>query len=1034
ETATLIATGCNGTVKWSNTSVGTSITVSVAGTYTAVCETICGESSNSNPIVITTGNTPSAPVISTTKYSLCNGETATLSATGCAGTVKWSNTSTGTSITVSTAGTYTATCTNSCGESVNSNPIVITTGSTPSAPVISTTKNSLCNGETATLSATGCAGTVKWSNTSTGTSITVSTAGTYTATCTNSCGESGNSNPIVITTGSTPVAPVISTTKNSLCNGETATLSATGCAGTVKWSNTSTGTSITVSTAGTYTATCTNSCGESGNSNPIVITTGSTPVAPVISTTKNSLCNGETATLSATGCAGTVKWSNTSTGTSITVSTAGTYTATCTNSCGESVNSNPIVITTGSTPSAPIVVSDKTICCDGEKARLTASGCVGILSWNVSGGSGSVLEVTTSGTYTATCSNSCGSSSSSNAIIIRVGVSPTTPVITSTKTVLCGTETATLIATGCNGTVKWSNTSVGTSITVSVAGTYTAVCETICGESGNSNPIVITTGSTPVAPVISTTKNSLCNGEIATLSATGCAGTVKWSNTSTGTSITVSTSGTYTASCMNSCGESGNSNSVVITTGSSPAAPVISSNKNSLCNGETATLSATGCAGTVKWSNTSTGTSITVSTSGTYTASCMNSCGESGNSNSVVITTGSSPAAPVISSNKNSLCNGETATLSATGCAGTVKWSNTSTGTSITVSVAGTYTASCMNSCGESGNSNSVVITTGNSPAAPVISSNKNSLCNGETATLSATGCAGTVKWSNTSTGTSITVSTSGTYTATCTNSCGESVNSNPIVITTGSTPVAPVISTTKNSLCNGETATLSATGCAGTVKWNNTSTGTSITVSTAGTYTATCTNSCGESGNSNPIVITTGSTPVAPVISTTKNSLCNGETATLIATGCNGTVKWSNTSVGTSITVSTAGTYTASCMNSCGESGNSNPIVITTGSTPVAPVISTTKNSLCNGEIATLSATGCAGTVKWSNTSTGTSITVSTAGTYTAVCETICGESVNSNPIVITTGSTPSAPVISTTKNSLCNGETATLSATGCA
>ncbi|MER0442955.1 gliding motility-associated C-terminal domain-containing protein, partial [Emticicia sp. W12TSBA100-4] len=79
-------------------------------------------------------------------------------------------------------------------------------------------------------------------------------------------------------------------------------------------------------------------------------------------------------------------------------------------------------------------------------------------------------------------------------------------------------------------------------------------------------------------------------------------------------------------------------------------------------------------------------------------------------------------------------------------------------------------------------------------------------------------------------------------------------------------------------------TATLTATGCTGSLKWSTGSTSASIIVSTAGTYTATCINSCGESGASNVVVITTGSSPAAPVISTNRNSLCNAETATLTA------------------------------------------------------------------------------------------------------------------------------------------------------
>ncbi|WP_435355906.1 gliding motility-associated C-terminal domain-containing protein [Emticicia sp. SJ17W-69] len=1032
ESAILSATGCSGIIKWSTGATIASISVSTAGSYTAICSNSCGESGISNAVIISTGNSPATPVISTTKNSLCNNESAILSATGCSGIIKWSTGATTASISVSTAGSYTATCSNSCGESGISNAVIISTGNNPATPVISTTKNSLCNNESAILSATGCSGIIKWSTGATTASISVSTAGSYTATCSNSCGESGISNAVIISTGSIPATPVISTTKNSLCNNESAILSATGCSGSIKWSTGATTASISVSTAGSYTATCSNSCGESGISNAVIISTGNNPATPVISTTKNSLCNNESAILSATGCSGIIKWSTGATTASISVSTAGSYTATCSNSCGESGISNAVIISTGNNPATPVISTTKNSLCNNESAILSATGCSGIIKWST-GATTASISVSTAGSYTVTCSNSCGESGISNAVIISTGNNPATPVISTTKNSLCNNESAILSATGCSGIIKWSTGATTASISVSTAGSYTAICSNSCGESGISNAVIISTGSIPATPVISTTKNSLCNNESAILSATGCSGSIKWSTGATTASISVSTAGSYTATCSNSCGESGISNAVIISTGNSPATPVISTTKNSLCNNESAILSATGCSGIIKWSTGATTASISVSTAGSYTATCSNSCGESGISNAVIISTGNNPATPVISTTKNSLCNNESAILSATGCSGIIKWSTGATTASISVSTAGTYTAICSNSCGESGVSNAVIISTGNSPATPVISTTKNSLCNNESAILSATGCSGIIKWSTGATTASISVSTAGSYTATCSNSCGESGISNAVIISTGNSPATPVISTTKNSLCNNESAILSATGCSGIIKWSTGATIASISVSTAGSYTATCSNSCGESGISNAVIISTGNSPATPVISTTKNSLCNNESAILSATGCSGIIKWSTGATTASISVSTAGSYTATCSNSCGESGISNAVIISTGNSPATPVISTTKNSLCNNESAILSATGCSGIIKWSTGATTASISVSTAGSYTATCSNSCGESGISNAVIISTGNNPATPVISTTKNSLCNNESAILSATGC-
>jgi hypothetical protein len=407
------------------------------------------------------------------------------------------------------------------------------------------------------LTATNCTGIVKWSNNATGVSIKVTQAGDYAAVCQNSCGESPNSNIVKITIGGVPNAPLITTDKVTVCDTAKARLVAVGCNSTVEWSNGSTGNVIFVG-VGTYTAKCKNSCGTSLASNIIKIETGIVPTAPTISANKTSICGTEKAILTAIGCTGgTITWSGGGVGTIKEVG-AGTYTATCTTSCGISVNSNSITIVTGQALTAPTIVANKTSICGTDKATLTASGCVGgTITWS-SGGVGTTKEVT-AGTYTATCTNSCGTSDNSNSVTITTGQIPSAPTIVASKTSICGTDKATLTASGCTGgTITWSGgLGVGTSKEV-VAGTYTATCTTSCGTSGNSNSVSITTGQAPTTPIIAANKTSICITEKAILTATGCeGGTITWSNGGVGSTKEV-TAGTYTATCTTNCGTSGN--------------------------------------------------------------------------------------------------------------------------------------------------------------------------------------------------------------------------------------------------------------------------------------------------------------------------------------------------------------------------------------------------------------------------------------------------------------------------------------------
>ena len=382
---------------------------------------------------MTVGTAPSAPtILASSSTALCPGQSVTLTATNtCAGcTVNWSNGQTGSSISVNTAGNYTATYSNSCSTSSSSNGISVTVGTAPSAPTISAgSSTALCSGQSVTLTATNiCAGcTVNWSNGQTGSSISIDTAGSYTIMYSNSCGTSEPSNPIQVTIGTTPTVPIISASSSStLCPGQSVTLTVTNiCAGcTVNWSNGQTGSSIFVNSAGNYTAKYSNSCGISSSSNGISVTVATLPTVPTILASGNTtLCAGQSVTLSATNiCSGCiVQWSNGQTGSSISVNLGGSYTAVTNNTCGLSMPSNSILVSTGGTFSPNIQINNTCYLAtsSGSNYQWYLGGTA------IQGATGQFWTAQTNGYYTVSMLNTDGCLGTSDPVFVTACPSAT---------------------------------------------------------------------------------------------------------------------------------------------------------------------------------------------------------------------------------------------------------------------------------------------------------------------------------------------------------------------------------------------------------------------------------------------------------------------------------------------------------------------------------------------------------------------------------------------------------------------------------
>jgi len=932
--------------------------------------------------------------VTATPAKLCEGDTVTYTAVPSGGSgyqYSWSNGSHSNSIGITTDATYSVTVTDNLGCQVTASKQLTLY---PAAVASISGSMVLCNNGSTTLTANGGT-TYLWNTGSSQRTITVSQPGTYVTTVTTVYGCSASDSVVVV-----PFSAPIILGNNSFCSGGYTTLTATG-GDSYQWSTGATTASINVNTAGNYSVTASTSNGCSGSASVNVVQ--NQPVNVTI-TGNSVICNDIGTTLTATSGTG-YQWSSGETTQSINVNNPGSYSVTVTNANGCSGSSSQTV-----TMMESVVITGNTNICEGETAILSVSGA-GTYTWS-NGAHTSTITVGTPGNYTVTASlpNGCSSTASAE---VTVATAPTPTILGNTT--LCQGQSTTLNANG-GVSYSWSNGSTGNSISVSQSGVYAVTATNAEGCSATTN---VTLTVNPLPSVNISGNSSFCQGDNVSLTATG-ASSYAWNNSSSNASITVNNAGTYTVTGTdaNGCISTATKTVSVNPTYNIPLT-------HSMCEGESYNFY---------------GQNITAAGTYTHTLQTVNGCDSV---LTLVVTLEALP--PTAITGNTTICEGETATLTANGGV-SYSWSNGSTNNSISVSQSGLYTVTATNAEGCSAPAD-VTVTV--NPLPNVNITGNNSFCQGDNVSLTATG-ASSYAWNNSSSNASITVNNAGTYTVTgtdangCSSTATKTVSVNPIyniplthsmcegesynfygqnitaagtythtlqtvngcdsvltlVVTLEALP--PTAITGNTTICEGETATLTANGGV-SYSWSNGSTNNSISVSQSGVYTVTATNA---EGCSAPANVTVTVNPLPSVNISGNSSFCQGDNVTLTATGAN-TYVWSNTSTNAAITVSNAGTYTVTGMDANGCSNNTTKTVSMNPTYNVALA-----HSMCEGE---------------SYNFYGQNITA--AGTYTHTLQTVNGcDSVLT--LVVTLKALP--PTVITGNTTICEGETVTLTANG--
>jgi len=809
------------------------------------------------------------------------------------------------------AGAYSCTVTdvNSCTATTSAS--VVEPSSLIANAVLSSSIN--CNGGSGIVTINASGGTPTYSGTGTFTVV----AGTYTYAVTdaNGCVKTTTIN----VTQPAPLTITVSSSSSSICVGATASLTATG-ASTYTWNPGSlTGNTVTVSPTATtiYTATGTTSLGCVDSKTISLIVNANPTVTAVASS--SVICSGATTTLTGSGAL-TYTWNPGALSGSVAVvspSATTNYILIGINASG-CTNTKTISVTVNSNPTVSIVASPTAICV-GSTATLTATGANSYV-WNTTETT-AIIEVAPSVStgYTVTGTNAAGCI---NTQIISLTVNPLpTLSLTASPSSICAGATSTLTASGAN-TYSWSTGSALATIFESPSATtiYTVTGTDAVG-CVNTETVNLIVNTLPTL-TISTSSNSVCVGNSATLTATG-ATTYSWSSGATTSSEVVSPTATtlYTVFAMDAVGCM-NSDTVRIYANTLPNI-LTNVNTNTVCLGGVVVFSNLGANTFTLTPSALTGSLVNVpmNTVGvtiyTITGTASSGCT---NTNTVSITTYALPSVS-ISPSSSTICAGQSVVLNATG-ANTYTWSGSgSVSNSITdfpsANTIYSVTGTDMNGCS---NSASASVNVSNTPTISVNTPSTN-VCMGYTMTISASGASNYV-WSTGATTNSINVQPFFSTTYSVVGSNGGTCTDTVIIALTV-LPLPSVSASASNTLvCSGQMVNLSATGTATAYAWNPGTligAGQTVQVTAPITYTAYGQGANGCAFFSTVFIDIQSGSAVTPI--TTPSVICVGDSAILSVMG--GSVPtWSsnvvpNVNVVAPLTATTY-TYGAVDINGC--------------------------------------------------------------------------------------------------------------------
>ncbi len=880
ETAELTAGEGFSSYRWSTGETGPAASVTAAGTYTVTVTTADGCETTASADVL--AYAAPAPAIDGLDY-FCEGGFTTLDA-GVFSSYRWQDGRETRRIRVEEAGTYTVEVTNAEGCAAD---VALDVRETPNpAPVIEG-DTAFCGGASTLLSVPGEFAAVAWSTGATGPELTVGTAGDYAVTVTDALGCSGQD---VVRVDTIPIPRPIITGDRGICPGSEAILRLGGNFETFVWSTGGTGPTLTVGTPGTYyvTVTVAENC-EAIDSVEVMSFDAPTPSI----TGPEYFCEGETVVLDA-GVHSRYLWDDGEETRTITVDEPGTYSVVVNNENGcpevatKTLREIPLP--------EPVIMGDATIC-SGSSTILDAG--LGYASYRWSGGEQSRgLSVSLPGTYEVVVTDSLGCSGQAG---FTVDTLPTPRPRIEGPDQLCIGDSIFLDAGAGYSIYRWSTGASQPVIRVRTGGTYALTVTNEVGCSAQTARQV-----TAVDRELPALRDdySLCSGDSLVLDPGDQFLDYRWSDNSTGSSLTVAAGGEYrvTVTDRNGCVNEG-----VTTVQEFTVEPPVIQGQSEFCSGQQVSLFVGGGYARFRWSTQDTTSMITIRRGGAYAVTVADRNGCAAETTRTIL----EKESPLIGiEGVPAFCEGDSTVLSVAGGYPVYTWSDGRITPRITVTEPGFYgiVVRADNGC----ITRDEIEVVENGAPLPAIGATLD-YCPEDFALLDAGPGFSTYRWSTGETAQVLEVAEPGIYSVTVTDDIGCTGSAQTIVRQL--TPPNPAIQT-RQFLCEGTTTTLRADANFESFRWSTGDTTLTIEVARPGEYVVTVTDDRGCSA-AKTIELAEVAAPQFEVSG--PRHFCSGEAITLGVEAIFPEIVWSTGSTRRSTTVQSPGTYSVTVTNSAG-------------------------------------------------------------------------------------------------------------------
>ncbi len=654
------------------------------------------------------------------------------------------------------------------------------------------------------------------------------------------------------------------------------------------------------------------------------------------------------------------------------------------------------------------------------------------------------------------------------------------------------------------------------------------VVTTVGGCTDTSNTVSITINPDAVGGTTSIDIDPICEGESAVVSLSGESGTIQWqesfaggafNNFGTGANAeTVSPTFAQNPAVFRAILTSGSctdtSSTVSLTINESAIGGTVTPTGISICHGDSLDLTLNGLRGVIQWQRSLAGgpftdfstpdTTITVSPTGSdspalYRAIVIHNglCADTSDTASILI---DQPLGGLTSISTAQVCDGESATLSLTGQFGFIQWqenlngggwTNFSTNTTteivtpnVSESIAEYRVVASIGACTDTSNVSQLQIDT--AAVAGTINIIPDTLCEGNSTNLTNVGANDAIQWQRSLAGGPFTNFGSGLSTesinpteanseafyraivtkGTCVDT--SNLDSLTIVYVNGGTT-----SISSGQICDGESVTLSLTGDAGNVQWQENLAGGGFTNFGSGGAAEVVTPNVSESiaeyrvvasigscsSTSNTVQVQIDTAAIAGTIDIVPDTLCEGSTTNLVNTGANDAIQWQQslaggpwTDFGTGLTTESLNP-TASNSEAfyraiitkgiCIDTSNIDSLTIinvTPGTTNIMP------STICDGDNATVTISGQSGALQWQQNLNGGGWTNFGGGGTSEIVSPNVSESIAEYRVLVSAGGCTDTSTVSQLQvdtaaiagtvdiipDTLCEGSSTTLSNTG--